>query len=122
MEFNFEGTEIDTLCKITSKRGLEIAGILAGVAYEIENNHLEYSFVPEKADEGTIGMHKGKILKRFMESVTDPQEQIFVVMLFDMLTDAMASQVKKKRIMEAVNGGLKNFLDAITGKEPNKAQ
>lgn len=122
MEFNFEATHIDTLCGITEKRGHELASILADVAFEIEQNFIEYSFTPHHDPKG-IGMHKGKVMKRFLQAVPDPKEQLFVVILFDTLTSVMAEQAKKRRIMEALSGGIKSFFEKLSGKEqPNTAQ
>lgn len=125
MEFNFEGRQIDQLCNITTARGHELAGILAGVAHYVTENHLEFSFTHEEGtpEAGEIGIHKGKILKCFFDAVPDPQERLFVVLLFETLVDVIADQVRKKCVMEAVKTGIKTFFEKMHGKEqPTKQE
>lgn len=114
MNFNFEGTRLDALCNISEKRSHELTIILADVASEITENHIQYSITDP---DGGHSMHKGKILKRFFEAVSNEQEQIFVTLLFESLVEAMRHQVTKKRLMEAVKSGINIFLDKLHGKE-----
>lgn len=87
---DYEAKRTNEILGISDERTDEIILIIANVSYEIMTNHQEYSFISqEKENAGFEGMHKGKILQRFLRGFTDMQERMMVFFLFEKLLDIM---------------------------------
>lgn len=95
---NYDGRHTGEVYGISTELAERISELLAEAAIEITVNFEEYAW----KDGEDIGLHKGKVLKRFMRDISNFQERIVVISLADRLINKMINEI-------AINQALKEL-------------
>lgn len=103
IKLNFEATDSDKIYCLPEYRIVEVANILALAALDISLNHTDYSFERTGEDSNRIGVHKGKCLQRMLRDLSEIQEQLFAISMFEVLIDSIVQQVAARQAKDFLN-------------------
>jgi len=118
MKINFEQSIIHEICGVTDERAKEIALIFAKACVEIEENYKDYQYTIEDGKhKGEAALHRGKILNRILQGVTDEQEILMACFSLDHIEQKLCRQIATNEIKAALLGGLKEGIDKLFGKK-----
>lgn len=81
--FDFDATTVGGLYGMTVESAKHSSEKMVSIVREIIENHNKYTFEASDNGETQVGVHRGKVLKRFFESAVDDKERVFLVHAFE---------------------------------------
>lgn len=104
LDYNFECPTISGLHCISEVREKQIGRAISEACMEIMENNVSYEVV---TPDGQRALHKGKVLQRLLQGAYNPQEHLFINVIFLSLMDKLCEQLSFKEAMDSIKEQIK---------------